>query len=117
MPVRLGDGIERLRPGDARVVDENVHPTEAAFDGRDQLFDGRALGNIGSSRQAPPAEAFNRPTGVGRVILTRSVRDGDVGACLCKRLGDRPSDPAIPARDERDAAGEWMSRDVAHGAG
>ncbi len=97
MPVLLRDGLERLRPRDAGVVDQDVHTAKSTLDVADQPFDRGTLGDIRPGGQAPAPQAFNRSAGLRGVVFAGVVRDRDVSAGLGQSLGDRPAD----SRDSR----------------
>jgi hypothetical protein len=110
VPVVFGNGVDRLRARDPRVVDQDIDARQVPLHGRHETIDFGCVRHVGADRQGAPPARFDGRAREARLILSYAKRQGDVRAGAGECLGDGPADPAVAARDERDPAGELAGR-------
>jgi hypothetical protein len=104
--VPLGDLLRGQRPGDASVVDEDVHRPQARLDLRRQPRHLGGDGYVGHRDDAPPAEGGHLGGRFAGGLLAGAVVDGHVGPGPHQGDGDGTADaPAGPCH-QRDLAGQ-----------
>ena len=93
----------RADVGDARVVHEDVEPSQPVDRALDQGFHLRVLGHVGRNREGAPAAPLDL---VGRLFEVGNGASGqrDVGARLGEGQGHRPPEAAARAGNDGDLA-------------
>ncbi len=102
VPIRGGHSHGQAVPGDAGVVDENVHPAEIFEDARAQRGDLRRIGDVGGVGEGgvgPDRVEFGGDAGG---IGLGAAHDRDAGAAGGELQRDRAADAAPGPRDDGD---------------
>ena len=104
IPFGLGHVEERRAGEDAGVVDQRVDGTHPALSRVDERgYVGRA-GDVALHGEAATSGLADLLGDACRGVRIVQVVEHDVGPFARERKGDRPADPLLPARDQRDRA-------------
>ena len=102
LPVFLLRAQQQAVDGDAGVVDEHVEPPVIGGDLLDRRVDRGGVGDVEARQRARPAGVRDLLQRLDGGRLVRRVVDDHEEPVGAERDGDRPTDAARSARDERD---------------
>ena len=101
VPVGFRQVYQRRRLEDAGIVDEHVDPAGLVGGVRDNLFDGRLVGDVEIVAPAFPAGGFHFRLHLGeRLGFARQIADHDVRTVLGEADGEGCADTAAGAGHE-----------------
>ena len=98
--VFLGKAEDEVVAGDARVVDQNVHPSEGVHRLFKQLLAALGGGDVGLHGDSIHALLFAQGGRLGGSGLAVAVVDHHIAALLCQREADGPADAPASAGDD-----------------
>src|SRR6185312_1122530 len=104
VPIIFGDGIDRLRVGDAGVVDEDVDGAQLGFDGADELRDLSGDGDIGLDGDGAASELADFGGDSFGFCSAVNEVDGNIGSGGGESQCNAAADATAGAGDESDAA-------------
>ena len=98
--VLLGKAEDEVVAGDARVVDENIHPAKGVHCLFEQLLAALGSGDVGLHGDGLDAKLFAQCGSLGGSGLSVAVVDHHVAALLCQCDTDSPADAPASAGDD-----------------
>ena len=102
IPLGLAHAEHEAVFGDSGVIDEDVDAAEGVHDLLDGIVRLLEVGGVGGDGQHADAKGFEFLLGLLADFVDDQIREGDIGAFLCKLEGDLFSDAPRRARNQRD---------------
>jgi len=108
VPISFRDRVNRLRPGDAGVVDQDLDRAKAVLDGADKSRHLLGYRHVGLHDDGAATEGFDFALNVSRVGVALVEVDGDVDTLAGERDRGRAADPPARAGHQGDFVGQLV---------